>query len=450
MQSIAVTILCIIFAIFPLAKASLSQTWIDDVAKTYIENTLQHIPNKKGLSTVLRSAINKELGLIDKYAKILTPDEYNATSSLSYEGIGGVIFKERNRILVMPIQGGALYDAGIKEYHLLHKINSKLASRIGINGINNLLSGKSHKVQFTLKTLSNNNVFKKTHVARSVENRTSNGTRYIRINNFLLNKTAPELKSQLIDFEKQKILPIIDLRNNRGGDLYAASDVASLFLNGEKILFEMKFRNRTEKVTSLPTPRIVEGPIIFLTGPRTASAPEIMLRAIHPHVDMILIGGRTHGKCTSQNSVMLKDGSYLKFTNMIIRGPNGKSCNGIGINPEISMPDVYRTKHLINEAYKEAFRKKYFLCWAKPFKNKNRLDIAKNEVQLAMNLDDMEFRVLKSEPSTVSRRTLCLGSLHKKTDADALLDQYTREIPHYKFRIRLLQSREKIPYTDKH
>jgi carboxyl-terminal processing protease len=87
----------------------------------------------------------------------------------------------------------------------------------------------------------------------------------------------------------------------------------------------------------------------------TASAAELFVAVLTHYSKAIVIGQRTHGKCTSQKYVELPDGSALKLTNLKIYYPDGAHCNGLGRRPGIRVADrdLFRTGKLISEGLKK-------------------------------------------------------------------------------------------------
>jgi carboxyl-terminal processing protease len=128
---------------------------------------------------------------------------------------------------------------------------------------------------------------------------------------------------------------VIDLRNNGGGLLPAAIDVASQFLDDGVVMYESR-SDGTEKVYRAEGKGVLtEEPVVFLVNGGTASASEIVAGAIQDHERGILIGTETLGKASVQLIFDLSDGSSVHVTNAHWLTPDRREINGVGLTPDI-------------------------------------------------------------------------------------------------------------------
>lgn len=161
---------------------------------------------------------------------------------------------------------------------------------------------------------------------------------YIRISIFG-ERTADELKDAVRDLKDQGATRyIIDLRDNGGGLLPAAVDVASQFLRDGVVLYERK-SDGTEKAFDVRGRGVLEDdPVIFLVNSGTASASEIVAGAIQDYERGVLIGTETFGKASVQFIFDLSDGSSVHITNARWLTPNRQEIDGVGLTPDIVVP----------------------------------------------------------------------------------------------------------------
>jgi len=173
---------------------------------------------------------------------------------------------------------------------------------------------------------------------------------YVRLNSF--NETSgKELLHNLryLDGRGMKSC-ILDLRQNSGGLLTAAVEIADVFLpRGSPVVTTQGRRESDNKSYSternLPFTRI---PLIILVDGQTASAAEIVTGAIRDNRRGKTIGMKTFGKGTVQEVIPLSDGSALKLTVARYYTPSGEMIDKKGINPDYLVP--LDPKKMINPA----------------------------------------------------------------------------------------------------
>lgn len=137
---------------------------------------------------------------------------------------------------------------------------------------------------------------------------------------------------------------ILDLRNNTGGYLSAAIEIASTFLPSDTVVFyeEDKHGNLTEVSTDDSFGQIEMDKIIVLQNGQTASASEALIGALKDVLKdkVTLIGTTTYGKGTEQTSVPFEDGTSLKYTIARWLTPSKESINEVGFKPDINIEDT--------------------------------------------------------------------------------------------------------------
>lgn len=126
---------------------------------------------------------------------------------------------------------------------------------------------------------------------------------------------------------------ILDLRNNPGGLLHQAVDLASLFIDEGPVL-KVQSRHGSEVYNSKGN-RYPNLPLAVLINRGTASASEIVAGAIRDHQMGVLFGKRTFGKGVIQTSFPLSDGSALLLTTAEYFTPKGHRVHEIGLTPDV-------------------------------------------------------------------------------------------------------------------
>jgi carboxyl-terminal processing protease len=164
------------------------------------------------------------------------------------------------------------------------------------------------------------------------------GLGYVSISLFT-ERTDKELETALQDLKAQGATRLIlDLRNNSGGLLQTAIDVASQFLPDGVVLYEQR-RDQEEK--SYPVRRGGEAtdiPLVVLVNAGTASASEIVAGAIRDSDRGILVGESTFGKGSVQLVYDLSDESSLHVTVAHWFTPDRHEITGNGLAPDIVVP----------------------------------------------------------------------------------------------------------------
>jgi carboxyl-terminal processing protease len=162
-----------------------------------------------------------------------------------------------------------------------------------------------------------------------------NNIGYIRITTFNVN-TKPELEEVLGGFNKDSNIQgiILDLRNNPGGLLDSAIEVASEFIK-EGPIVHIKDREGIKVIIPSKGNQYPQWPLIVLINEGSASASEIVSGAIQDSKRGKLLGEKTFGKGVVQQVFNLSDGSGVVITTSEYFTPNERSINHIGIEPEI-------------------------------------------------------------------------------------------------------------------
>ena len=198
---------------------------------------------------------------------------------------------------------------------------------------------KGTKSEFKL-TYKRDNIEKtvtvnKKHIyINSVKSEIFDNIGYINISTFSAT-TEEQVKKELDNFDKNISNLIIDLRNNTGAYLNAAYDVSELFLKKGKVIYQLKDRNN--KITKFTAKsgeyRHFNNIIVIING-STASASEILALALKESANAKIVGTKSYGKGTVQETSKLKSGSMVKYTTAYWLSPEGNSINKTGITPD--------------------------------------------------------------------------------------------------------------------
>jgi len=172
---------------------------------------------------------------------------------------------------------------------------------------------------------------------------------YIRITQFQEN-TARELTKALKALNKESggTLQglILDLRNNPGGLLDQAIDVADTFLDSGKIVYtDGRVPSQKMEFFAHPQKEKYPYPMIVLVNGGSASASEIVAGALQDHHRAVVLGTQTFGKGSVQTIIPLDDGSGLKLTTAHYFTPSGRVIQAEGIKPDIEISNLIPMKN---------------------------------------------------------------------------------------------------------
>ena len=169
------------------------------------------------------------------------------------------------------------------------------------------------------------------HVESDVIN---NSIGYIQISTFD-DGCYDEFKQKIDELKTKNIKSlIIDLRNNGGGIVEEAINIADLFTTKNSTLLITTGKNTEEEITKAKKDKEIDMPIVILVNENTASASEILTAAIKENCDKVTIVGKTtFGKGVIQTIFTLTDGSGLKLTTNEYYTPKRNKINKIGKTP---------------------------------------------------------------------------------------------------------------------
>jgi carboxyl-terminal processing protease len=150
--------------------------------------------------------------------------------------------------------------------------------------------------------------------------------------------TSDDLTKALKDLKEKGMKSIIlDLRNDPGGLLNSAVDVAGQFLPPKKLVVYIKGRtgDKIEYFTEGDDPTYTDLPMVVLVNQGSASASEIVAGALKDWNRAVIVGVQTFGKGSVQTLIPLSDGAGLRLTTAKYYTPSGVSIQNVGITPDI-------------------------------------------------------------------------------------------------------------------
>jgi carboxyl-terminal processing protease len=264
----------------------------------------------------------------------------------SFEGVGMELgIKEKILTVVTPIEGTPAFRAGIKAGDKILKIDDRTTEGMTTEEAVSLIRGKKGtQVVLTIirKNLDKSKEYTLTRDTIEVPvirwEMLENDIAYIKIYQFTANLPSKfeDIVTQLLGNNAKKI--IIDVRNNPGGYLEVAVDVASWFLPENAVVVREEFKNgekneyKSEGYKSLQNFQTV-----VLVNGGSASASEILAGALKDVREIKLIGEKTFGKGSVQTLETFRDDSSLKITVAKWLTPSGISIADEGLKPDVEV-----------------------------------------------------------------------------------------------------------------
>ena len=133
---------------------------------------------------------------------------------------------------------------------------------------------------------------------------------------------------------------IVDLRNNGGGYMISALDIAGNFIGANPAITIEDRDGQKTRYLAEDKGSTIDKPIIFLVNQYTASASEILSAAVKDYGKAFFVGTTTYGKGVAQQMFPLSDGSSLKLTVEKFYSPMGNVIQKVGISPDFEVKDV--------------------------------------------------------------------------------------------------------------
>ena len=295
-------------------------------------------PNK-----TIRGGIDAMLYSLDPYTEYYPEDDQTELEQMlknSYGGIGSIIRydpKLKHTVIAEPYEGMPAAKAGLKAGDVLLEIDGKdLTGNTNVAEMLRGQAGTGFKLKVQRPGVENPLMFD--IVRRSVQlplipyyDMLDNNIGYINLSTFSGNPSK-EFKQAFLDLKKRGITSlVIDLRNNGGGLLDEAVEIANFFLPRGKTLVTTKgkIKQASNTYKTLREPLDLEIPLVVLVNSGTASSSEILAGSLQDLDRAVIIGNRTFGKGLVQTTRPLPYGGTMKLTTSKYYIPSGRCVQAI-------------------------------------------------------------------------------------------------------------------------
>ncbi|MCJ1880882.1 S41 family peptidase [Pseudomonas nitroreducens] len=319
--------------------------------------------------TLLENAIKGMLSNLDPHSAYLGPEEFaelQESTSGEFGGLGIEVGSEDGFVKVIsPIDDTPAANAGIQPGDLIVKIDGKPTKGQSMNEAVDSMRGKAGSpITLTIVrgggkpfdvTLKRAIIKVKSVKSQMLEP----GYGYLRITQFQVNTGEETVKAlaKLRNDNKGKLKGVIlDLRNNPGGVLQSAVEVADAFLTKGLIVYTKgRIPNSELRFSADPADPSDGVPLVVLINGGSASAAEIVAGALQDQKRGILMGTDSFGKGSVQTVLPLNNDRALKLTTALYYTPNGRSIQAQGITPDIEVERAKVTREKSEfDGFKEA------------------------------------------------------------------------------------------------
>lgn len=302
-------------------------------------------------------------GLGDPYTEYISKedmDTYLDDTMGNFVGIGIYMIKntQYDKIQVLStIKGGPAEKVGIQAGDLIVSVDGVEYKASDMTVASNNIKGEAGtkvvvEILRGVETIKYEITREKVKVNQVEGKVISNNIGYIQFTSFD-ETTAEDFKAKYEELAKQNIKSlIIDLRNNGGGIVDQALEIADYMTDKDSVLLYEVDKNNKETVRKSKNDAIINMPIIILTNENTASASEILAGALKDLGKAKTVGTTTYGKGVIQQILKLNDGSGIKITIEEYQTPNRNKIHKVGIEPDekVELPESVQNSLSIKES----------------------------------------------------------------------------------------------------
>jgi carboxyl-terminal processing protease len=317
-------------------------------------------PSKVDYDKLTYAALRGMLTSLDPHSQFLDPENYKdmqMETQGQFGGLGISVGKVDGYLTVnVPIEGAPAAKAGLLPADRIIKIGNRSTKNITLSESIKMLRGEPGDAVVLTVYRPETKEYKELKIVRELidvptvrdANILSDSTEkigYVRLTQFG-DKTVEEMEKALKNLQKQSITCLIlDLRNNPGGLLEAAVEVAGKFLPTGTTVVSTEGRLGEAERTLYQSPgrqRILDIPLVVLINGNSASGSEIVAGALQDWRRAVLIGETTFGKGSVQTVQPLANSidipTALRLTTDRYYTPKRRLIHGTGIAPDISAP----------------------------------------------------------------------------------------------------------------
>ncbi len=274
-----------------------------------------------------------------------TNKKFNDELGGSFEGIGAeVAIKKEQLTIVAPLPDSPAEKGGLKSGDKIYAIDGEDTAGMSLDyAVSRIRGPRGSEVALTVASNGMDQVkeYKITRQKIQIQSvkwqMLDNNIVHLELRYFNEDTDADFNKAIMAIVAKNPKGIIFDLRNNPGGLLNTAIDVASEWVDDKIVVFEKYSDGRLQEHKSTVTPRLKDFPTVVLINQGSASGSEIVAGALKDYKIATLVGEKSFGKGSVQSLYPLDDGSAIKLTIAQWLTPNENTIDGEGIKPDVEV-----------------------------------------------------------------------------------------------------------------
>lgn len=341
---------------FDFGNTSIGGNWkkLDEIKKQLETYYLGELDQDKMVEGAIKGMVNS---LGDPYTVYYNPEEFQKLmqdNAGKFVGVGIQVSPKDGYITVVsPIEGGPAKEAGIIAGDKISKINGTAYTDKQMEDAVSVMRGKEGE-EVTL-TILRDGKEKDYKIVRREIKMSSVSAEMIDANTALItlsqfnDGTAKEFETALNDMKSKGMKGLIlDLRGNPGGYLNECVDIASNFIEKNKVVVYQIDKNERKVEEKSKGGNYIGLPMVVLIDGGSASASEVLTGAFKDYQTATIIGSKSYGKGIVQSILKVGNGAGLKVTVSSFFSPNGINIHKTGIVPEIV---VEYPKELLEKPY---------------------------------------------------------------------------------------------------
>lgn len=337
-----------------------------DAYDAIVNNYYKEVDKDKLVESAINGMVSSIGDEYTSYSDKDVTDNFNEAVNGKYMGIGALIMKSENDLVIYKVfEDSPSYKAGLKDGDIILKLDDKDTKDMSVNDIASIVKNDDNKeVKLLVKRGEENlditivkDMVELPVVSGKVINHNDKKIGYISLSIFS-SVASEQFNKQLVKLEKEGISGlVIDVRGNSGGYLTTVTDIVSYFLKKGDIIYKLEVNDKVT-VRKDKTKESRDYPVAVLIDKNSASASEILASSIKESYNGYVVGTNSYGKGTVQQTLVLSDGSMIKYTIEKWLTPLGNWINEEGVVPtnyvELSSEylnnPVFENDNQLNEA----------------------------------------------------------------------------------------------------
>lgn len=312
-----------------------------DAYDAIVNNYYKEVDKDKLVESAINGMVSSVGDEYTSYSDKDVTDNFNETVNGKYMGIGALIMKnEKDLVIYKVFEDSPSYRAGLKDGDIILKLDDKDTKDMSVNDIASIVKNDDNKeVKLLVKRGEENlditivkDMVELPVVSGKVINHNDKKIGYISLSIFS-SVASEQFNKELVKLEKEGISGlVIDVRGNSGGYLTTVTDIASYFLKKGDIIYKLEVNDKVT-VRKDKTKESRDYPVAVLIDKNSASASEILASSIKESYNGYVVGTNSYGKGTVQQTLVLSDGSMIKYTIEKWLTPLGNWINDEGVIP---------------------------------------------------------------------------------------------------------------------